>query len=241
MTLLDTLAQIDPPGVWQVAQQLGYGSDALLRRWFPDLCKAITEKCRQKKSATIRAELARAIEEIPPPSLQCVAGRTGYSVAVLTDTAKEWCHELSKRRKTFRTEQKQALRNKLRLLLDENPPLSGPEIATRVGVPSAILRLRAPELWRALGDRRRVFRQKRKTQFLNSLLEEVRTAVRRLYSSGQYPSAARVSEALERKSVDWKVLTSIWRTAMVEVQESMDLDEGAHPSPVRKKAADSGL
>lgn len=131
--LMAALKRNPPPSVRELAQELGYKGEGLLRRACPDLCKMLTAKWRKvpgQRKQTRRAKrnhqdpsamekaLQQALKETLPPSLAEIANRLGYVSAQCFRTKfPHLCEAIMERRAKSSVEH--ALQEALK---EENPP-----------------------------------------------------------------------------------------------------------------------
>lgn len=151
------------------ASLLGYGTEDPLTARFPDLCRAIKTK-RARVQAIRRSAIASALEtglsEDPPPSLEQIADRLGYtSDRSIRAWEPQLCAKLTIRRREFAERSRAALRRQLETILNEDPPPSLREVHARLGVSQSITYGSFPDIHRAIAARHQGYRrrsQKRK-------------------------------------------------------------------------------
>jgi len=169
--LLAALKKSPPPSVRELAQELGYQGERLLRHACPDLCKMLTVKWRQvpgqrkqrrrakrnhQDPSTIENALQQALKETVPPPLSEIANRLGYSSAlVFRGKFPELCDAIMKRRA------KPSVEHALREALKEEFPPSLNQIAIRFGyVGTACFRKKFSDLCEAIIARRKEWKSK---------------------------------------------------------------------------------
>jgi transcriptional regulator with XRE-family HTH domain len=97
------LEEIPPPSMTEVQKRLGYKTYSTLYERFPDLCAAISQRCRDYKSSCqkekLRGELEAVLnsDECPPPSLKEVARRLGYSTTTFYSNFPELSYVIANR------------------------------------------------------------------------------------------------------------------------------------------------
>ena len=91
-----------------------------------------------------------------------VASRLGYAGNSLGAWEPRLCARLIERRRRFAEQSKKALKNRLKVVLMENPPPSLREVHARLGVTRAIYR-NFPEIHRAISARHREFQRQAKS------------------------------------------------------------------------------
>src|SRR6266496_2537706 len=140
-----------PPSIHEVAQRLGYRGANELHKRFPDLANAIVKNYQKydpsPKKRMSSIELQQKLESIlasneePPPSIQEVAHRLGYSsVSTIYSRFPDLSHAITakyQRHNPGRREplDAEALRQSLEAILasNEEPPPSIQEVALRLG------------------------------------------------------------------------------------------------------------
>jgi len=132
---------------------------------FPEICRAIKPKRTAVKLARrsrVASTLRAALSEDPPPTVEEVASRLGYGTGnSLCAWEPRLCARLIGRRRRFAEQSKKALKNRLKVVLKENPPPSLREVHARLGVTKAIYR-NFPEIHRAISARHREFQRQAK-------------------------------------------------------------------------------
>jgi DNA-binding phage protein len=111
------LLSSEKPTVKAVSKDLGYSNTCAIYKYSPDLCRAIASK--RRTDAEHVQELLEAImadDEDPPPSMQEVARRLGYSVQLLNRHFPEICRAISERYVAY---QKRKRDETVRLKCDE--------------------------------------------------------------------------------------------------------------------------
>ncbi len=166
--LEESLSLEIPVPVHRSAKALGFQTEDPLTARFPDLCRAIKAKraaLQQDRRSRIASGLKAALSEDPPPPLEQVAMRLGYTSDI---SIKAWeprlCARLVERRRRFAEQSKKVLKNRLKAALRENPPASLREVHARLGITEAISYGNFPEIHRAIGIRHREYsRRTRRT------------------------------------------------------------------------------
>jgi hypothetical protein len=160
--LEESLSLETPVPVHRSAKALGFETEDPLTARFPDLCRAIKAKRaagQQDRRSRIASGLKAALSEDPPPPLEQVATRLGYTSDI---SIKAWeprlCARLVERRRRFAEQSKKVLKNRLKAALRENPPPSLREVHARLGITDAISYGNFPDIHRAIGMRHREYR-----------------------------------------------------------------------------------
>jgi AraC-like DNA-binding protein len=146
-----SLAQEDPVNVHHIAASLGYTNEGYIQQKFPELCRAIREKCRIRKKVRIaRMELALkdAAKAERPPALGEIAKRLGYSNSeILRRYFPARCDKILARRRLFRRQYIQKLRRAVRSALSEWPCPSLTSLCKRIGLCHSYLQKLCPHEW----------------------------------------------------------------------------------------------
>jgi hypothetical protein len=104
-TLEESLSLAMPLPLHRSALSLGYQTEDPLTARFPDLCRAIKAKRAEVwavRRSTLPAALEAALSEQPPPTLEQVAYRLGYSSdSSICDREPHLCAKLAARRREF--------------------------------------------------------------------------------------------------------------------------------------------
>lgn len=161
--LEDSLSLDMPLPVQRVALSLGYGTEDPLTARFPDLCRAIKAKRANvvvARRSTLASALELALSEDPPPALEKVARRLGYtSHMAIREIEPDLCAKLTARRREFAAWSRMALGRRLETMLNEIPPPSLREVHSRLGITQAISYENFCEIHRAIVARQREFRR----------------------------------------------------------------------------------
>lgn len=201
--LIAALKKNPPPSVRELAQELGYQGEGLLRRACPDLCKMLTAKWRkipgqpkQRRRAkrnhqdpgAVEKALKQALKEIVAPPLSEIADRLGYASAlVFRKKFPQLCEAIMERRA------KPSVEHALREALQEEFPSSLSQIAKRFGyVGTPCFRKKFSDLCEAIIARRKECRARQ----LNSL----KIKLEELLIEDPPPTLQAVSKRLGHKS-----------------------------------------
>lgn len=219
-----SLAQELPTSPYHVALKLGFVTGSSLVRKFPSLCRAIQEKIDNHKASRIAAmgsALTAALTEDPPPGLGELCERLGYCrPIVLRRQFNSLCDELLERRRKYRLDQIEQLRQQLLGLSLESPAVSLEEACRRVGYSrQQLIRLCPEEAAAIVAHYDRACREDAQ-QRVEELHRQVRQIVRRLHEEGKFPSAKRVISLLGKStSQDWWERTAAIRAARAELND----------------------
>lgn len=162
--LEESLSREIPIPVYRSAKACGFETEGPLTARFPDICRAIRAKRAAVKLARrsrVASTLRAALSEAPPPTVEEVASRLGYAGNSLCAWEPRLCARLIERRRRFAEQSKKALKNRLKVVLKENPPPSLREVHARL-VTKAIYR-NFPEINRAISARHRKFQRQTKS------------------------------------------------------------------------------
>jgi hypothetical protein len=157
-----------PLPVHRIALSLGFETECPLTARFPDLCRAIKAKradVRAAQRSTLAPALEAALGEDPPPALEQIASRLGYT----SDTSiRAWepylCAKLTARRRECAGRSRKELGRRLEAMLHENPPPSLRAVHARLGVTQAISYGNFPEIHRAIAARHQEFQRRSRHQ-----------------------------------------------------------------------------
>ncbi len=166
--LEESLALKMPSPVHRSAHSLGFQTEDPLTRRFPDLCRAIKAKramVRRARRSALAAALKAALREDPPPSLEQIANRLGYtSHTVIRGWEPPLCAKLTAKRRDFAERSRKELGRRLEAVLTEDPPPSLREVHARLGVTQSITYGNFPEIHRAISARYQEFQRRSRHQ-----------------------------------------------------------------------------
>lgn len=199
-----------PKSVRDIFRSLGYSHCVMGRYWFPDLYTAIQLK-RKKRFERYRADLERALDETPPPTVTQVAQRLGVSINSIRRACPELCSQLSLRRPDCRRFEVAKTADALKKAF-EDAPASLVQLAVRLHRNPDKLRLTYPELCADL-RRRYIAHQSMERWKLDLIYEKhVRQAIEEIIAAGKYPSRDRVLSSITQRN---QTLTSIYLTGRI--------------------------
>lgn len=97
--LEDALANAEPESLANVARKLRC-STASMRKYFPDLCRAIVTKNRERFDDALIEQQLRSIlaSNAEAPAVRELARRMGYELHILWDRFTDLCKQISRRR-----------------------------------------------------------------------------------------------------------------------------------------------
>lgn len=202
------LQECPPPSMESVARNLGYNSPKI-RRHFPKLCERIISRYKEykKNSHPSPTEIKRAfrvaLKQFPPPSLQTVlrglgCKGTGY---YYYNNYRDLCLQVSGRFLQYRTKpfKEDKDRGRLEAMLVEEPPPSFSEVARRFGRKRDFLRLKFPELSKAITARYRYHQYALRNNNAERLRNAIIEAIRQVIALGQYVSERRVKNLVRQQ------------------------------------------
>ncbi len=211
--LEESLALDFPNSVKHVAKQLAAVTEGTIRKWFPDFCEAIASKRDRYIDAVCEAEMSRALQEAPTPTLSEVSRRSGQSLAVLMQRTPAKCRQLAKRRSEELECQTAHLELQVDRMLLEVPPPSPQQASARLNVTWSSLRHRIPRLCQKLKEKSRSYKAALRMKANEEIAERIRVSVNEIRASGHYPSAARTASALPDKPA-WKFFNDVRRSVL---------------------------
>jgi len=238
-----SLAQELPTSPYHVALELGFVNERSLKRKFPSLCRAIQNKIdkhRELETAAMERALTVALTEDPPPSLDQLCARLGYSrPVVLRKQFSALCDHLLEHRRAYRVNQIEKLKRQLHEFSLESPAVSLEQARKRVGFSrQQIIRLCPEESAAIVAHFDRSSRESTQRK-IEGLHRQVRQIVVGLHQEGKCPSLKRVRQALRGKSVsmNWSETAAAVRAAKAELNNgSPDTRESdSKDSPVESQ------
>jgi hypothetical protein len=216
--LEEALAQDRPPSVRSIAARLGYANGGFLKGKFPELCRAIAEKCKAWEARQLdnhRTAIRTACLEQPPPTLKNINARLGFrhSSALHLRFPAE-VQRLENARAAYKKEQQDILRRELRKTLSEKPAPSLQQVASRLGMSCPWLAERCPDLCKAI-SRRFCESQRKQTQIKHNLLNKaVSKIAKHLYNKGMKPTHKSICQLLDPTLIkDWSAIQRALKAA----------------------------
>lgn len=194
------LARKEPLSLNEIASVLGYKGSSSIRSRFPGICSAIITK-RNQQSLQKKEQMRRAIEdarqENPPPSLNQIGQRFGFtSENMLSITFPDICASYKQWRQDWLDQERNRLRLSVREWVAAQPAATVTSVSLQFGVSKAYLQLYFPEenaeLVRRSAERKRIAREHRDAVMRKEIFE----IVRKLREQDIYPSLRRVTSAL---------------------------------------------
>lgn len=198
------LEEEPPSSLTKIAGELRC-TRATLRKKFPALATRLARRAEIHYRTSADTErvsgiLRAALNEEPPPSLQEVSRRIGKGASTTT-LHKRFPEESREIVEKYRAAKKRrlddkAIEKKLRAALERDPPPSTPELSREVGVASATLYRKFPELFRRISNRFAVFRRQRDARNKEQARAEIKAICECSLREGVYPSDALVRSRL---------------------------------------------
>lgn len=203
-----------PSSVEQIARTLGYTASQALRQKFPELCKVLAEKRRiimTDRRARIEGELKRAIEGIPPTSLNAVSDELGYkTTATLRTMFPKECREIHRRyEEHLKNQLLTKVANTLRTILIETPPPPLNAALRRIGISDGFLRKHFPKEHRAISARSLKYRHQQSSENKEDERKKIKAIVLDLINRKVIPS---MNIVLELLSSSYLRRTEVWAT-----------------------------
>jgi len=153
----------------------------------------------RRKTPSSPDEVLRSLEAVllseRIPTVKEVAKNLGYSnTCTIYEHGPELCRAIAAKRRAD-TERIQKMLETI-MVDDENPPPSMREVARRLGYSVQVLCRHFPEMCRAISVRYSAYRTHRRDETVRRIGGEVRSAVLRLHTQGEYPSQRKVRSLL---------------------------------------------
>ncbi len=223
MALKDTLRSNEDKSLSQIAFDLGYSTSGTIRKLFPDLCAAVVSKNQRliaKRRKVLHRGLEEALVEDPPPSLNTVTHRLGYSTStVLRENEPELMNRLAERyRQSFRSRGSE-LERRVEPMLAEDPVPSVKEVCIRLGISRGFLLKYASGLVRKIAQMHQEWKNRDVVRRRAQLVKAVRDIAFDLARKDVYPSAKQILGALPNGYTGgWKFLYETIADSQEEVR-----------------------
>jgi transcriptional regulator with XRE-family HTH domain len=202
------LKETPPPSLEAVGRRIGYYPPRL-KNHFPKLCERIASRywkyieSKHPSPGEVKKVLKSALKEQPPPSLQSILRRLGcrdtgyYYYSNYYDLCIAIARRYTERRnKPF---DRMIDGKLLQDALSEDPPPSLSELGRRLYHGRKFLRLKFPELSKAVAARYMQYQNTIKEKRADTLRQTIRQAVTHITAAGLYVSAARVKEYVKQR------------------------------------------
>ena len=222
MLLEESLALDEPVSAHHIAARIGYANDGYLQRKFPDLCRAIRRKIavqEAERRVAMERLLTEALNEEPPPTLNDLRARLGYSSSeCLQLHFPGLCKQLLARKQGARLQRIAELKRKLEARLAETSAVSLSAASQSLGLSTIHLRELCPEECAALTSRYVRWRHEESEQRKARLIGEVQAVVEQLHAHGKFPTMPRVTALLPSIALrEWYALTAAVKAARVAI------------------------
>lgn len=197
--ILVSAASNDRPKPLQAFVRLTGWSRVKLQNQFPELCAAILARYadyfyRRIDEAKALAVLQAALMETPPLSIVAIAQPIRCNAVSLKYRFPDITRELVSRYKSYwRNTDWQLVEASLKEALFNYPPSSMSETARSLGLSQRGMRMRFPELTRAIAHRFKKYVKAKAETRKERLCQEILGIVAELNSGGIYPSVKRVA------------------------------------------------
>jgi AraC-like DNA-binding protein len=228
--LKDALRSKADTPLTQIALALGYSDSGSLTKLFPVLCAAMISKNRRLKAERLKA-LRRGLEvalvEDPPPSMETVTHRLGYSTStVLKENEPELMSRLAERyRQSFKSRGPE-LERQVEPLLAEDPVPSVKEVCIRLDISRGFLTKYAPELVKKIAQKRQEWKNRDLLRRRAQLAKDVHDIAFDLDREGVLPTAKRIIAALPAGHTGgWQFLAKAILDAQEDVRDAHALHD----------------
>ncbi len=222
--LEQSLSEKHPRSVYELAVKLGYVNEGYIQNKFPQLCSAIRQKIRKEREERIGAmesALENALNDEPPPSLDNLRTRLGYSCStVLKNHFPVLCNEILTRRRLHRREKILELKEALRSALLGVPATSLVSLCKTLNTPQHALEKMCPRECASIRARYRYTREDASVRRKEQLRQEVRKIMQKLHGEGNYPTIKQVRILLSQRN-KWAEVSTAVASARKEFRASM--------------------
>jgi hypothetical protein len=230
VALKDALRSKEGKSLSQIAFDLGYSNSGTIRQLFPDLCAAVAsenECLKAKRLKALRRGLEEALVEDPPPSLNTLTHRLGYSTStVLRENEPELMNRLAERyRQSFKS-RGPGLERRVEPLLAEDPVPSVKEVCMRLDISRGILTKYAPELVKRIAQKQQEWKNRDLMRRRAQLAKDVRDIAFDLDREGVSPTAKRIIGMLPTgHTACWQFLAKAILDAQEEIRDAHALHD----------------
>jgi hypothetical protein len=211
--LEQSLSEIHPRSLYELAVNLGYVNEGYIQSKFPQLCGAIRQKIRQDKEERICAmerALEKALNDEPPPALDDLRRRLGYSCStVLKSHFPVLYNEILARRRSHRREKMLDLKETLLSALLDVPAPSLVRLCKTLNTPEHVLEKMCPRECASIRARYRHAREDASVRRKEQLRQEVRKIMKNLHNEGKYPTIKEVRFLLNQRNKWAEISTAV--------------------------------
>jgi DNA-binding MarR family transcriptional regulator/DNA-binding phage protein len=207
------LAEKHPRSLYELAVSLGYVNEGYIQLKFPQLCSAIRQKIRTNNEArisTMERALRNALNHEPPPSLDELRKRLGYSCStVLKNHFPLLCEEVMTRRRLHRRQKILKLTKTLQSALSDVPAPSLISLCKTLNTPEHILEKLCPRECASIRARYRHARADTSVRRKEQLQQEVRQIMQNMQGDGTSPTIKQVRILLSQRNNWAEVSTAV--------------------------------
>ncbi len=202
--LEQSLSEKNPRPLYQLAVNLGYVNEGYIQNKFPELCSAIRQRIRKNNEArisTMERALRNALNHEPPPSLDELRKRLGYSCStVLKNHFPFLYEEVMTRRRMHRRQKILELTNALQSALSDIPAPSLVSLCKTLNTPEHIIEKLCPRECASIRARYRHARADISLRRKEQLQQEVRQIIQNMQGEGTYPTIKQVRNMLSQRN-----------------------------------------
>jgi DNA-binding MarR family transcriptional regulator len=211
--LEQSLSEKNPRPLYQLAVDLGYVNEGYIQNKFPELCSAIRQKIKKNNEArisTMEHALRNALNHEPPPSLDELRKRLGYSCStVLKNHFPLLCEEVMTRRRLHRRQKILKLTKTLQSALSDVPAPSLISLCKTLNTPEHILEKLCPRECASIRARYRHARADTSVRRKEQLQQEVRQIMQNMQGDGTSPTIKQVRILLSQRNNWAEVSTAV--------------------------------
>jgi DNA-binding phage protein len=238
--LEQSLSEIHPRSLYKLAVNLGYVNEGYIQSKFPQLCGAIRQKIRKEKEERICAmerALEKALNDEPPPALDDLRRRLGYSCSTVLKTHFPVLYnEILTRRRLHRREKILELKEALRSALLDVPAPSLVSLCKTLNTPEHALEKMCPRECASIRARYRHAREDASVRRKEQLRQEVRKIIQKLHGEGTNPTIKQVRILLGQRN-NWAEVSTAVASARKEFRVSMQTSGSSRSRATPTKSA----
>ncbi|MCO5189462.1 MAG: TniQ family protein [Anaerolineae bacterium] len=208
-----------PPSLTALSRELGLTTVKVLKRHYPEMCRAIVNKRRVCFDFDLVGdylkELIGATEM--PPTLNEIAKQLQTSAVTLRANFPEEMAALVARRKVI--PDVADFSRQVAAFLEVMPPLPLIEVAAQLGVAPYHIRLHCPKLRQEIVKRHTDYIHERSLERKRQRATKVRESVSTLHAQGEYPTKTKVAKMFGREQ--WQILVPDESEAFTEAMRDL--------------------
>jgi DNA-binding MarR family transcriptional regulator len=205
--------------LYQLAVDLGYVNEGYIQNKFPELCSAIRQKIKKNNEArisTMERALRNALNHEPPPSLDELRKRLGYSCSsVFKNHFPLLYEEVMTRRRLHRGKKILELTKALQSALSDVPAPSLVSLCKSLNTPEHTLEKLCPRECASIRARYRHARADSSVRRKEQLRQDVRKILRKLHGEGKHPTIKQVGDLLGSRN-SWFEVSAVVATIRTE-------------------------